>query len=138
MYKKTLTSVSISQTRLGSNFHFKDRIPNDLTSGFVYKLQCGICNASYYGECIRHWNVRIGKDIGISPLMKNQVNLRTASYTITCYFATIQHPITILAFRLVRIKFFLLELKDGLLILRDKLSLNRNITLELLYIFNRA
>ena len=40
-----------NKTRL-DNFHFKDRISKDLTSGVVYKLQCGLYNESYYGECV--------------------------------------------------------------------------------------
>ena len=30
-----------------------------------FLLQCGLCNESYYGEYIRHLNVRIGEHIGI-------------------------------------------------------------------------
>ena len=58
---------------LGNNFHLKNRMPKDLTSCVVYKFQCGLCNESYYGECVRHMNVRIGAHIGISPLTKKQV-----------------------------------------------------------------
>ena len=36
-----------NKTRLGSNFHFKDQIPKDLTSGVVYKFKCALCNESY-------------------------------------------------------------------------------------------
>ena len=68
-----------NNTRLSNNFHFKDQIPNDLTYGVVYKFQCGLCNESYYDECVRHVNVRIGEHIGISPLAKKQaVRLKTA------------------------------------------------------------
>ena len=49
-----------NKTRLGDNFHFKDRIPKDLTSSVVYKFQCGL-----YVECVRHFNVRIGEHIDI-------------------------------------------------------------------------
>ena len=45
----TLQIVFKNKTRLGNNFHFKDRIHKDLTSGVVYKFQCGLCNESYYG-----------------------------------------------------------------------------------------
>ena len=38
------------KTKLGNNFHFKDRIPKYLTSGVTYKFQCGLCNESYHGE----------------------------------------------------------------------------------------
>ena len=44
-----LQIVFKNKTRLGNNFHFKDQIPKDLTSGVVYKFQCGLCNESYYG-----------------------------------------------------------------------------------------
>ena len=42
------------RTKFGNNFHFKDRILKDVTSGIVYKFHCGLCNEFYYGECARH------------------------------------------------------------------------------------
>ena len=45
-----LQIVFKSKTRLGNNFHFKDRIPKNLTSGVVfvsYIIQCKICNESF-------------------------------------------------------------------------------------------
>ena len=68
-----------NKTRLGKNFHFKDRIPNDLTSGAVYNFQCGLCSESHYGECVRHLNVRTGEHICISPLAKKQVEPKNSS-----------------------------------------------------------
>ena len=68
-----LLIVFKNKTRLDNNFHFKHQIPKDLTSGVVYKFECGLCNESYNGECMRHSNVRIGKHIGISPLTRKQV-----------------------------------------------------------------
>ena len=65
-----LQIVFKNKTRLGSNVHFKDQIPKDLTSGIIYEFQCGLCKESYYGECVRHLNIRIGDHIGISPLTK--------------------------------------------------------------------
>ena len=62
-----------NKTRLGNNLHFKDQISKDLTSGVIYKFQCGLTNDSYYGECMRHLNVRITEHIGISPLIWKQV-----------------------------------------------------------------
>ena len=59
-----------NKTRLGNNFRFKDRTPKDITSGAICKFQCGLSNKSYYGECVRHLNVRIVEHIGISPLTK--------------------------------------------------------------------
>ena len=62
-----------SQNKLAKAFRFKDRIPKELTSGVVYKIQCELCNESYYGECVKHLNVRIGEHIVISPLAKKKV-----------------------------------------------------------------
>ena len=50
-----LEIVFKNKTKLGNNVHFKDRISKDLTSGVVYKFQFGLCNESYYGECVRHF-----------------------------------------------------------------------------------
>ena len=61
--------------RLGNNFHFKDQIPEGLTNGIVYKFPCRLCNESYYGECARYLNVRVGEHIGISPLTKKHLGL---------------------------------------------------------------
>ena len=41
-----LQIVFKNKTRLGNNFHFKDRNPKALTSGVTYKF--------YSGECVRH------------------------------------------------------------------------------------
>ena len=55
------------QTKLSNSFRFKDLIPKDLISGVVYQFQCGLCNESYYGESIRHLDMRFGEHIGLSP-----------------------------------------------------------------------
>ena len=61
-----LQIVFKSQNKLAKAFRFKDRIPKELTSGVVYKFQCGLCNESYYGECVRHFNVRIGEHVDLT------------------------------------------------------------------------
>ena len=58
-----LQIVFENSTILDTNFHFKDRIPKNITLGDVYKFQCGLYNESYCGECVRHLNVRIGEHI---------------------------------------------------------------------------
>ena len=65
-----LQIVIKSENKLAKAFHFKDRIPKELTSSIVYRFQWGLCNESYYGESGVHLNVRIGEHIGISPLTK--------------------------------------------------------------------
>ena len=86
------------KTRIGKSFHFKDRIPNYLTSGVVYEFPCGLCNESCYGERVRDLNVRVGEHVGTSPLTKKQVRPKNSSAANHYYFVTIQHPMTILVF----------------------------------------
>ena len=86
-----------SQNKLGKAFRFKDRIPREPTSGDDYKFQCGLCNESYYGECVRHFNVRIGEYIGISPLTRKKVKPKCSAVS-NHYFATILHLLKILVF----------------------------------------
>ena len=121
-----------NKTRLGKNFHFQNRIPKGLTSDVVYKFQCGLCNESYYGECVRHLNARIGKHNSISPLTKKQVKPKNSSVADPLLFS--KHSVSYDDFSILTK--FLLELKENLLIMRDKPSLNRNITLAPLDVFD--
>ena len=52
---------------------FKHHVPQILTSGMVYTFQSGLCNESYYGECVRHLAVRSGEHIAISPLTNKRI-----------------------------------------------------------------
>ena len=77
-----------SQNKLAKAFRLKDHISKELTSGVVYKFQCGLCNESYYGECVRHLNVRIGEHIGISPLTRKKVKPKgsaVSDHLLLCY-----------------------------------------------------
>ena len=52
---------------------------------------CGIWNESFYGECMRHLDVRIGKHIGLSPLTRKQnkpKNRFLASHLLLCNHST--------------------------------------------------
>ena len=126
------------KTRLGKNFHFKDQILKNLTFCVVYKFQCELCNESYYRECMRHLNVRIGEHIGILSLIRKQVkpkNSSVANHLLLCNHSASYDNFSILT---RQNKTFLLELKESLLIIRDKQSLNMNITSTQLYLFDRA
>ena len=87
---------------------------------------------------MRHMNVRIGEHIGISPLTRKQVkpkNSSVADYLLVCNHSASYDDFSVLT---RENKKFLLELKERLLIMRDKPSLNRNITSAPMYLFNRA
>ena len=125
-----------SQNKLCNNFHFKDPVPQILTSGVVYKFQCGLCNESYYGECVRHLAVRSGEHIGISPLTSKRVQPRKDSavchHLLNCNYSPTFEDFSVLCHDN---KKYLLELKESLLIMRDRPSMNRNVRSAPLYLF---
>ena len=116
-----------SQNKLAKAFRFKDRIPKELISGVVYKFQCGLCNESYYGECVRHLNVRIGEHMGISPLTRKKV--KPEGSAVSDHLLLCNHSPSFGNFSVLtkENKKFWLELKESLLMMRHKPSLNRNI-----------
>ena len=113
-----------NRTILGNNFYFKNRIPNNLTSGVAYNLPSGVaglCNESYYVsvECVKHLNVRVGKHIDISPLTKKQVkpkNRSVANHFLFCNHSESYDDFTILTRENKKV---LLEAKESVLIMRD-------------------
>ena len=122
-----LQIVFKNKTRLGNNFHFKDQIPKDLTSGVVYKFQWRFCSEAYWDECMRHF-VRIGEHIEVSPLTRKQVKPKNS--TVADHLLFCSHSASYGDFSILRQenKMFLLEFKESLLIMRYKPSLNRNNT----------
>ena len=126
-----------NKTILGNNFYFKDWISKDLTSGVIYKFYRGLCNESYYGECVKHLNLKIGEHTGISPFTKKQVKPKNSSVVDRLLFCNYLASYIDFCILTVKNKKFLLELRESLLLLRDKPCLNRNITLAALYLFDR-
>ena len=127
------------QTKLSTSFRFKDPIPKDLISGVVYKFQCGLCNKFYHGESISHLDIRSGEHIGVSPLTGKKVKPVNKSavrdHLLHCNYLPSFDNFSILAHEN---KKFLLEIKESLLITRDKTSLNRNISSAPLYLFDKV
>ena len=107
----------MNKTRLDNNFHFKDQVPKDLTCGVVYKFQCGLCNKSSYGECVRHLNVIIGEHTGTSPLTKKHVEHNNSS--VVDHFLSCNHSASYDNFSILtrEKKKFLLEFKECLFIM---------------------
>ena len=127
-----------NKNKLAKTFCLKYRIPKELTPAIVYKFECGLCNESYYGEYVRHLNVRIGEHIGISPLIKKKV--KPMGSAVNDYFLLCNHFPSFQIFSVLtkKNKKFLLELKESLLITRDKPSLNRNTRSLPLYQFDKV
>ena len=135
-YEDKLQIVFKSQNKLAKAFRCKDRIPKELTSGVVYKFQYGLCNESY--ESIRHLDVRIGEHIGISPLPRKKVKPKGSGVSHHLLFCNNSPSFENFSVLTKENKKFLLKLKERLLIMRDKPSLNRNIRSALLYLFDKV
>ena len=122
-----------------NSFRYKDPIPKNLITGVVYKSQCCLCNESYYGESIRHSDVRSGEHIGVSPLTGKKVKPSNNSAVwddlFRCNFVPSFGNFSVLA---RENKKHLLEIKESLLIMRDNPSLNRNINSTPLYLFETS
>ena len=92
------------------------------------KFQCGLCNESYYGECVRHLAVRSGEHIGISPWTNKRVQLRKDRafyhHLLNCNYLPTFKNFSVLCPEKEK---YLLELKENLLIIRDRPWMNRNI-----------
>lgn len=129
-----LEIVLKSKKTLANTFHFKDRIPEELISGVVYKFPYALYYESCYGECVRHLNVRIGKDIGISTLTMKKVNpmISAASYHLLLFTIFWKCLCAKQGKRAV------FELKENFLIMKDKPFLSGNIRFAPIYPFHRV
>ena len=128
-----LEAVVKCQTRLSNSFRYKD-----LIAAVVHKFQHGLCNVSYYGESIRHLDIRSGKHIGVSPFTGKKVKPSNNCYfdhLFHCDFSPSFDNFSILAHGN---KKYLLEIKESMLIMRSKPSLNRNINSVPLYLFDKV
>ena len=91
---------------------------------------------TFYDECVSYLNERIGEHIGISPLTKKQVkpkNSSVANHLLFCNHSSSYDNFSILTRKNKKV---LLELKESLLIMRDKPSLSGNNTLASLYLLD--
>ena len=132
-----LQIVFKSQRKLSHVFRFKDPLPYDLVSFVVYKYSCGRCNSSYYGETHRHLKVRAGEHIGISALTSKRIKPSPDSsvrdHLLNCNNCPSFDEFNILTHGSSK---FYLEIKESLLIKRDKPVLNKSVSSTPLYLFD--
>ena len=108
--------VFSSQNILANAFRFKDCIPKEITSGVPYKFLSGLCSESYYSGSVRDFNVRIGEDIGISPLTKKKVKPKGSAVSDHLLFCNHSPSFSVLT---KENRKFVSELRESLLIKRD-------------------
>ena len=111
--------------------------PDSQRSCVVYKIQYGLRNESYCGEQVRHLIVRVGEHIGTSPLTKKHVKPQNSS--VAYYVLIYNHSASYGDFSILtrENKNFILAVKENLLVMRNKPSLNRNITSAPLYLLDK-
>lgn len=51
----------------------KQRYHQDTAGSNEDSAMCRLCNKSYFGECVKHLNVRVGEHIDIPPFTEKQV-----------------------------------------------------------------
>ena len=131
-----LQIVFKNQRKLASVFRFKDRLPDDLVARVVYKYTYGKCKSSYYGEMDRHLKFRCGEHIGISPLTSKKKPSKESAirdHLLICNNVPSFDEFSILAHGNNK---FVLEIKESLLIKRDKPVSNKNISCARLFLFD--
>ena len=126
-----------STTRLSKFFCFKDKVPFNLCPNVVYKFSCGRCNATYYGKTCRHLNIRVGEHSGVSYLTGKKSKAKTTT-AIKDYMLLCDHVVSFEDFKILASSNseFHLNIKENILIARDKPDLNRNKKSLRLYLFN--
>ncbi len=114
---------------------FKDRHDLSLSSGVVYKFKCSCCNAAYIGKTIRHLHTRMSEHKNVSDRtgnVNNSVSEKTAIYkhSQTCC------DVSYADFEVLARdnSDFLLQLKESLLINRDKPLINVQGKIKNLYL----
>ena len=100
-------------------------------------INFSVDSESYYGEYVRQLNLRIGERIGISPLTKKKVKPKGSA--VSDHLVLCNHSPSFGSFSMLTKKNrkFALELKESLLIMRDK-TFNSNTRYLPLYLFNRV
>ena len=105
----------------------------------MYKFQCGRCSASYYGEIDRYLQVRLGERIGISLLTFKKVK-PSAKSSICDHLLFCNRDLSCAGFTILAqgTNKFLLEIKESLLIKRDKAILSKKISSAPLFLFEKV
>ena len=100
-------------------------------------FQCELCNESYSGECVRHFTVRSGEYIGISPLNNKRLQPRKDSadyhHLWNCSYSPAFEDFNVLCYKNKR---YLSELKETLFIIGDRPSMSQNIRSTPLHLFD--
>ena len=133
-----LNVVFRSSNRIRNSFRFKDQTPKYMNSKVIYKFKCNICNDVYIGETKRHFLVRGYEHLGKSILTEKNLKYTEKDATaIRKHCHNHGHTADTSCFSLAgnAANKHHLKLKESLLILKIKPSLNVAKESMLLHLF---
>ena len=127
------------EKRLRRLFSFKDKLPTDLQSYFIYRYTCRACNSSYIGKTDRHQNVRWCEHLKITPITRQPSTSKSKPTAVQEHITSSGHQGSLEDFEVMgrentRNDFFL-RVKESLLIKRHKPKLNENEASTPLFLF---
>ena len=124
----SLKVVYQSRSRISSLLNFKNVVNTKLSSHIVYNFMCSCCNATYYSQTERYFFVGASEHLGITPLTGKFVKTPKKS-AIFDHMLFDGHKASFDNFSILLKESnpFKLQLKESLLISRDKPILNKNI-----------
>ena len=132
----TVKIVFKTSNRLKNYFSFKDFILEPLRSCQIYNFTCRSCNASYIGKTFRHLKVRVSEHQGVSSLtvkhLKGILSTSVRDHMLDCNHVVAWDDFKVLG---KESNHWLREIKESLFIKRDRLSLNKNIYSQELFLF---
>ena len=134
-----LNVVFKSSNKIRHAFRFKDQVSKSINSNVIYKFTCSICKDAYIGETKRHLLVRqyehLGKSISTEKPLKYNEKDATA---VRKHCNNHKHEADINCFSILgsASNNFHLKLKESLLIMKFKPSLNLAKESLPLYLFN--
>jgi len=122
-----LKVVFKSSTRLSNAFRFKDQLPLSLNSLVIYKFTCGTYNSAYIEKTKRHFLVRQYEHLGLSVFTEKSLKYNVKDATSVRKHCQQQiHINNVDSFKVMgnSTNNYHLQLKESLLILKQKPSLN--------------
>ena len=127
----SLRVIFRSPSRMSSCFKFKDRVPKALLSNVVYQYKC----TSYYGKTTGHLKVWASEHLDVSPLREKPVRCTQTTavkdHLLFCGICSLDNFSVIISAP----NNYILELKESLMIHRDKPALSRNNIRHHLYFY---
>ena len=136
-----LNFVFKSPFRMSNASLFKDQIPKCLNSMLLYKFTCNTCNSVYTGKPQRFCLVRQFEHLGLSVFTNKALRYSDKDATTICKHCHHQNHINCTDnFKIMgnSVNIYFLQLKESLLILKLKPSLNVAKESMTLYLFDNG